>query len=306
MPSEFDYISWIRGRTRRDARVPIGIGDDTAAVAITPGRQALVTTDMLLEGIHFDRAACGARAVGRKAMAVNLSDMAAMAGVPIAAVVALALPRPVDTALAEALDDGLRACADEYGVVIAGGDTNASPNGLVVAVTLIGETTLRGAVRRGGARVGDTILVSGTLGGSILGKHLDFTPRVREALRLHECYELHAMIDLSDGLAADLGHILAESGCAAVLRAADIPISDASRRMADPLPPLEHALRDGEDFELLFTLAPDDARRLVREQPLPVPVCAIGEISSGSGIVLEQSDGVRVPLESAGYDHFRC
>jgi thiamine-monophosphate kinase len=169
-------------------------------------------------------------------------------------------------------------------------------------VTIIGETMPRGAVLRSGARPGDWLLVTGHLGGSILGKHLTFTPRVHEALRLHELADLHAMIDISDGLAADLGHICTESGCGAVLRAADIPISDEARRMADGRPPLDHALADGEDFELLFAVSPEDGRRLLAEQPVAgIRLVLIGECVE-KGLWLEQ-EGKRAPLEPRGWVH---
>ncbi|MBI3461904.1 MAG: thiamine-phosphate kinase [Planctomycetes bacterium] len=305
MTGEFAYISWVRQQTAGDARVPIGIGDDAAAVRLTSGRDALITTDMILEGVHFDLSRTTPRMVGRKAMAVNLSDIAAMAAVPVAAVVSVGLPGDLPQQSAEELYHGIRGLADEFSVALVGGDTNLSRSGLVVSITLVGETTQRGPVRRCDARPEDWILATGSFGGSIVGKHLEFTPRVREALALHERYDLHAMIDVSDGLAADLGHILEESNCGAVLRASKIPISDAARQMPGPVSPLDRALHDGEDFELLCTLAADDARRLLTEQPLGVPVSHIGFITAGRELVLEADDGSRRKLEPMGYDHFR-
>jgi thiamine-monophosphate kinase len=305
LQSEFAYIEWIRQQSRADRNVTIGIGDDTAALRLTPGREVLLTTDMILDGVHFDLAGTPPRLVGRKALAVNLSDIAAMAGVPVAAVASVALPRGFSRQAAEELYDGMRRLAEEFGVALVGGDTNASPAGLVVSVALVGETTERGAVRRSGARPGDWILATGSFGGSIRTKHLDFTPRMREALALHARYDLNAMIDVSDGLAADLGHILAESGCGAVLRAAAIPISDAARQIPGDKTALDHALTDGEDFELLFTLAAADAERLLAEQPLGVPLSHLGLISTDRELLLESPDGSRRRLELAGYDHFR-
>src|SRR5712672_3679532 len=220
---EFAYIDWLRRQTPPDPRVLIGPGDDTAALALTPGPPCLVTTDMLLEGSCFRLAEAGPRRVGRKAMAVNLSDIAAMAGVPVAAVVSVGLPRAGGRALAEELYLGLREVADAFDTAVVGGDTNTWDGPLVISVTLLGEETGRGPVTRRGAQPGDWLLVTGTLGGSIRGKHLDFTPRVREAQRLHELVELHAMIDVSDGLAADLHHVLTASGCGALLRTEAIP-----------------------------------------------------------------------------------
>src|SRR5262249_36214210 len=139
---------------------------------------------------------------------------------------------------------------------------------LVINVTVLGEASGRGPVRRSGAQPGDWLFVTGPLGGSIRGKHLTFTPRVREALALHQLTNLKAMIDISDGLAADLHHICKESDCGAVLRETAIPVADAARQMNDALLPLQHALGDGEDFELLFAVAPEEGRRLQDEQPL--------------------------------------
>jgi thiamine-monophosphate kinase len=301
---EFAFIRWLRSRTPGNARVLIGPGDDTAALRATPGRPLLVTTDMLLEGSCFLLSEAGPRAVGRKAIAVNLSDIAAMAGVPTAAVVSVGLPRVGGRELAEQLYEGMREAADAFATPIVGGDTNSWDGPLVVSVTLIGEATERGPVRRSGARVGNWVFVTGSLGGSILGKHLDFTPRIREALALHQAADLHAMIDVSDGLAADLYHVCEESNCGAVLRADAIPVADAARRLAERtgLPPLDHALADGEDFELVFTVAPEDGRRLLETQPISgITLAHIGEIVP-SGYWIEQG-GERRPLEPRGYVH---
>jgi thiamine-monophosphate kinase len=299
---EFAFIDWLRRRTPSTGRVLLGPGDDAALLAWPGGPGCLMATDMLLEGSCFLLAEAGPRRVGRKAMAVNLSDIAAMAGVPVAAVVSVGLPRHGGRALAEELYLGLREVADVFETAIVGGDTNSWDGPLVLNVTVLGEATPRGVVRRSGARVGDRLLVTGPLGGSILGKHLDFTPRVREALRLHEIVPLHAMIDVSDGLAADVGHLCAESGVGAVLRAAAIPIADAARTLKDGRPPLEHALGDGEDFELVFAVAPADARDLLDTQPVPgVTLVEIGECVA-EGLWLEQ-DGQRRPLPPTGYVH---
>lgn len=299
---EFAFIDWLRRRTPADARVLIGPGDDTAALRLTPGAPCLVTTDMLLEGSCFHVEEAGARQVGRKAMAVNLSDIAAMAGRPVAAVVSGGLPRHGGRALAEELYLGLRDVADAFNTAIIGGDTNSWDGPLVLSVTVIGEATERGPVRRSGARPGDWLLVTGPLGGSILGKHLTFTPRVREALLLHEQADLHAMIDISDGLAADLHHICEESHCGAVLRAESIPITPAAQGMNDGRSPLEHALGDGEDFELILAVAPGDAKRLLADQPIPgITLVHIGECVT-DGPWLEEN-GQRTPLPPRGYVH---
>jgi thiamine-monophosphate kinase len=306
---EFAFIDWLRQRTPAAERVLLGLGDDTAILRWPSGSNCLVTTDMLLEGSCFRLAdthpnspgAGTARQIGRKAMAVNLSDIAAMAGVPVAAVVSVGLPRKGGRALAEEVYLGLREMADAFNTAIIGGDTNSWDGPLVINVTLLGETTPRGAVCRKGARPGDQLLVTGSLGGSLLGRHLDFTPRIREALALHVAVDLHAMIDISDGLAADVAHLCAESGCGAVLHAEAIPITDAARAMADDRTPLEHALGDGEDFELVFAVASADAEMLLRSPPIP-GLTVIGECIAETGLWL-QENGRRRPLPALGYVH---
>jgi thiamine-monophosphate kinase len=299
---EFAYIDWLRQRTPSDSRVLVGPGDDTAVLRWTTGAPCLVTTDMLLEGSCFRLAEAGPRQVGRKAMAVNLSDIAAMAGKPVAAVVSVGLPRQGGRALAEELYLGLREMADAFDTVIVGGDTNSWDGPLSIAVTLLGEPTSGGPVCRSGARPGDWLLVTGPLGGSILGKHLTFTPRVREARELHSLADLHAMIDISDGLAADVNHLCEESQCGAVLRAEAIPVSAAAKSIHDGHTPLEHALTDGEDFELVFALPAADAQRLLQTQPISgITLTHIGECVE-QGLWLEENGG-RKPLEPRGYVH---
>src|SRR5262245_6308891 len=174
---EFDFIRWLRERTPAQAGVTVGPGDDCAVVSDSAGRPWLVTTDMLMDGVHFKLAEAGARRVGRKAMAVNLSDIAAMGGRPRWAVASLALPQGNGGALAEGLYLGLREAADAFGVALVGGDTNAWTGPLVISVTLIGEAGPQGPILRRGAKPGDWLIATGPFGGSIAGRHLDFTPR---------------------------------------------------------------------------------------------------------------------------------
>jgi thiamine-monophosphate kinase len=302
--AEFDYIRWLRGQTPAHARVSVGPGDDCAVVT-SSGSPWLVKTDMLLDGVHFHLAQAGPRRVGRKAMGVNLSDIAAMGGKPVAAVVSVALP--VGQAaklpdLAAELYAGLREQADRFNTAIVGGDTNSWNGGLVISVALLGEPGPQGPILRSGARPGDWLMVTGPLGGSILGKHLDFTPRIAEALELQKHCRVHAMLDISDGLAADVNHICEESGCGAVLVAERIPISDAAGQMNDAKTPLEHALGDGEDFELVFAVTPEDGRRLLANQPISgITLAWIGECVESS-LFLEER-GVRRPLAPLGFVH---
>ncbi|MBY0229332.1 MAG: thiamine-phosphate kinase [Gemmataceae bacterium] len=294
--SELAFIDWLRARTPAGERVLLGPGDDTALVRT--GSELLVTADMLLEGSCFTLegspiqvpgvAPASAFRVGRKAMAVNLSDIAAMAGVPLFAVVSVGLPRRGGRALAEELYRGMRDMADLFGVSIVGGDTNTWDGPLSINVTLLGEPGAGGVVRRKGARVGDRLFVTGPLGGSLAGHHLDFVPRVREALALAEAATLRAMIDLSDGLALDLSRLCAESGVGAVLRS--VP--------CNPGCSLEQALGGGEDFELLFAAAPVDVPAL---RATGVALHEVGE-AVASGLWLER-DGQREPLPALGYEH---
>lgn len=300
---EFDYIAWLRSRTPSDPRVLIGPGDDAAVLAPT-SRPMILTTDVLTDGVDFRLGEVEPRRVGRKAMKVNLSDIAAMAGRPTAALVGLVLPRSGGQKLAEELFLGLREVADEFQVAIVGGDTNSWDGALVISVTVIGEATERGVVARSGAKQGDSLLVTGPLGGSLLEHHFDFTPRVREALALHAAVDLHAMIDISDGLAADVNHIIEESGCGAVIFGDQVPISEAAKAMSrtSGKSPLQHALGDGEDFELVFAVSPADGERLVREQPIPgVVLTRIGECVE-SGLWLEENK-TRRPLAPTGWVH---
>jgi thiamine-monophosphate kinase len=300
---EFAFIDWVRKRTPPARQVLVGPGDD-AAVLERPGGPLLVTTDMLLDGSCFRLAEAGAERIGRKAIAVNLSDIAAMAGVPTAAVVSVGLPRSGGRELGEELYKGMRAIADEFKMPIVGGDTNTWDGPLAISVTVLGEAAVRGPVLRSGARVGDWIMVTGPLGGSILGHHLDFTPRVREALALHHLVGLHAAIDISDGLAKDLHHICEESRCGAVIVADAVPISAAAPELAktDGRPPLDHALGDGEDFELVFAVSAAAGERLLRDQPIAgITLHRIGEIVT-SGFWLEK-DGNRETLAPTGYEH---
>jgi thiamine-monophosphate kinase len=300
MSDEFDYIRWLRQRIPNDARVSIGIGDDAAALRLTPGLQTLVSTDMLMDGIDFRLAETDARLVGRKGLAVNLSDIAAMAGDPVAAVVSVALPVMGGRHLGEELFLGMRALAEEFHTALVGGDTNSWDGPLILSLAAIGEAAR--PVKRSGARPGDWLLITGPVGGSILGHHLRFVPRVREARRLAEEAEIHAMIDVSDGLAADLSHLCTESGCGAVLRAQSIPLAAEAFQASPSLSPLEHGLFDGEDFELVLAVEESAGRRLLAEQPVSgIKLIHIGDcIESGLWI---ESEGQRLPLEPRGFVH---
>lgn len=257
----------------------------------------LFAADMLLDGVHFRLHDMQPELIGRKALAVNLSDIAAMAGTPLAVTVSLAVPSGLDPQVPVRIMQGLTALAQEYDVAVCGGDTNVWPHPLVIDVAVIGEAHPQGAVLRSGARAGDEIFVTGPLGGTIEGKHLSFTPRLREAAWLREHYPVTAMIDLSDGLATDLRHVLTASGVGAVLFRDRIPVNkDPS---GSPYT-LEQALCGGEDFELCFTVDSATAEKIRQDTSWPgsLPV-HIGRITSDSGLRFE--DGTVIAWK--GYEH---
>jgi thiamine-monophosphate kinase len=303
VPHEFDYIAWIRDRITRSPRVPLGPGDDTALVTFPAPGECLVTVDMLMEGVDFTFPPATPRQAGRKALAVNLSDLAAMAGRPVAWLASVALPRSHGLSLGRELFEGMHELARAFDVPLAGGDTNTWNGPLVISITALGEPTGRGPVLRGGALPGDWIMVTGELGGSLAGRHLDFTPRVHEAMALHGAATLHAMIDLSDGLASDLRHILEESHVGAILDEAAIPVSASALAARDGRTSLEHALGDGEDFELLFTVSPEEGRALLARRPCDVRLTHVGEIISGGDCLLKTTQGAVVPLPEIGWKH---
>ena len=306
MSGEFDLIRWFRDRSTTGGSTVLGIGDDCAIVRPSPNAELLITTDMLMEGRHFLLCDASPADIGYKAMAVNLSDIAAMAGRPLAAVVAVALPKSGAIAIAHQLHAGLSEAARAYGVEIVGGDTNAWDGPLVVSVTLLGESVGRGAVRRSGARPGDLIFVTGPLGGSLLGRHLRPTPRLNEALAINEAIPIHAMIDVSDGLASDLSHILEESGgLGAILDERAIPIHPDAFELSrsGSRTPLDHALSDGEDFELCLVVHPTDAERLLGQAP--VPLFQVGRIVEAGRLSLESETGELRLVDIAGFDHLR-
>jgi thiamine-monophosphate kinase len=304
--SEFRLIESFRAAIGEAPHVLTGIGDDAAVVA-RPDGLVLLAADMLLEGVHFDLATATPFQVGRKVLAVNLSDIAAMAGRPKYALVSLALPRQLQDKsggdFTKQLFEGLHSLANEFDTVIVGGDTNSWDGPVVVNVAVTGEVPSGTAVTRSGAKPGDWIFVTGSLGESIAGHHLDFTPRVNEALALRDDCTINAMIDVSDGLVADLYHILEESQVGATLDGSKIPISEAAASTTDNRSPLEHALGDGEDFELLFTVSAEDGQRLVTNNPLAIPLSHIGEIVVGDFCRLREESGNEIALSRLGWSH---
>ena len=315
--SESLLIDWLRrqGGDTSEA-VTVGIGDDMAVLRL-PDQPVLITTDVTLEGVHFETPSSGGvtyRQVGHKAMCRSLSDCAAMASVPVAAVVAVALSNEMSMEAAKELYQGIQDAGKRFSCPVVGGDTTSWDGKLAVTVSMLsraeGEPVLRST-----AKVGDAILVTGDLGGSRQGKHLDFEPRVKEALQLREMVELHAMIDISDGLGIDLDHICEASGVGAIVDEVSVPLSNAARKLEDPL---GAALSDGEDFELLLCVSPSDADRLLGEwkQCSKLRLNCIGQIiDSASELVrsiegagrlyLRKSNGSIESLAARGWEHFQ-
>lgn len=300
---EFQLIDWIRQHSMRHLQVPVGIGDDAALLVPTLGEEVIVTTDMLMDGRHFLVGQAAPELIGRKALAVNLSDIAAMAGRPLAAFISWALPRHGGRELAQSLYSGIADLAQTFDVAIAGGDTNSWDGPLVISITLVGETVGGRRILRSGARPGDWIFVTGPVGGSLLsGRHLMLTPRVREALDLTQRVQVSAMLDLSDGIASDLRHILSQSGVGATLDADSIPIHADVDHALSNTERLRRALTDGEDFELLFTTSPADGELLLDHSPREWKPIRIGVIDHQPGCRW-RLNGKTESLPRGGWEH---
>ena len=289
MAGEFDFIDWVRQQQKSTARVLLPAGDDLAILRWATEDLLLVGVDQVLDGVHFDSGIHPPRAIGRKVMNRNLSDCAAMGCLPTAAVTAVAVPHGSGDELLKELYIGMRDAAAKYDCVIVGGDTGSWPGKLVVTVTILGRSEGVQPVTRRGAKPGDGLFVSGPLGGSIHGRHMTFEPRVTLGRQLAKA-GVTSMIDLSDGLSRDLRHICSQSGVGATIEAAAIPIHpDAVQTSRSPL---DRALHDGEDYELLFTGAGDFGPDAIR----------IGTIHAEAGIWINDGSH-KQSLEPLGWEH---
>ena len=332
---EFGLISRFQSRLKyRSSQVIKGIGDDCAILSLDNGNYQILTTDALVETVHFDLKTHTPEQLGWKTLAVNISDIAAMGGQPKFAVLSVGIPSSTPLDFLDRFYKGLDQASQKYKVALVGGDTVASPKHLFINLALLGETFKKKVFTRSGAQPGNRIFVTGTLGDSALGlkilksprkkwkgsesqkkhcvlRHLKPEPRVETARWLAESkYRVTSMIDVSDGLTQDLGHILAAGKIGADLQKSAIPISKPLLKYSviNGLTPLTLALGGGEDYELLFTLAPEDVNNLEKESITKVdpPVTQIGVITTGKGIRLISEDGRSETLQRPmGFNHFK-
>ena len=304
--NEFELIARLAKSLPANTSVVTGAGDDCAVLDFrVPEKLILFKTDAVVEGVHFTKNTPPER-IGRKALARCLSDIAAMSGTPVAALVTLGLPEKFEPEFVAQIYDGLNALAEKTGVAIVGGETTTNPGRIFISIALLGTVPRGKQILRSGAKVGDAIFVTGELGGSLAEKHLEFEPRLDEARWLAEHFSIHAMIDLSDGLAGDLRHILKSSGVGAELLKSAVPISREAMLQSQKKPPFAAALTDGEDFELLFTIAGEDAVKLLdawKKEFSRLKLSCIGKIASKEGVIIRDKTGSH-ELNANGYVHF--
>jgi thiamine-monophosphate kinase len=302
--SEDTFLAWLRQRLPSSgADVLVGSGpDDCAVIDFAQPTQLAISTDTIVEGTHFS-GGDEPRLIGWKAMAAALSDLAASGCTPGWGLISAAVGRGRGEEWLKSLAEGMIACAEKYGLAIVGGDT-VSAGLTCLTVTVMGKPFGASAILRSGAQVGDVVAVTGTLGGSISGRHLRVEPRFAEIEKIIALASPHACMDISDGLSLDLSRLTRESGCGARIFVDRIPVSDAARDLSAQTgrTPLSHALEDGEDFELLFTLPPDRWEFLNDKWNLETPLTEIGEIVS-SGLTLVAADGAEKILVPGGYTH---
>ncbi|MCX7871838.1 MAG: thiamine-phosphate kinase [Verrucomicrobiae bacterium] len=309
--NELELIESIKPLLPTNESIIVGAGDDCAVLnSGLTDKWLLFKTDAVVEGVHFTGDAAPQK-VGHKALGRCLSDIAAMGGKPTAALVTLGLPKTFSTAYIQSIYSGMALLAGKYNVAIAGGETTTSPERIIISVSLLGMVEKKHCVLRKGAKPGDAIFVTGELGGSIEGKHLEFEPRINEASWLVQNFKPNAMIDISDGLATDLRHITVEHGLGAELLASAIPISRVAKKRSlqrsAEKPALTAALTDGEDFELLFTISSTLAVSLVdawKKQFPDLQLSCIGKVLPEMGFKIRTKNGI-FDITEHGYIHFQ-
>jgi thiamine-monophosphate kinase len=303
--SEDAIVEWFARQSKLSkSEFPIGIGDDMAEVRLGPDTTVLITTDMLTEGVHFELEKCTLEQAAYKAIAVSISDCAAMATLPTAAVVSVAMPKEFGQEELKRLYTGIASACKKYGCELVGGDITSwkSKGPFVISAAMLSRPAVGKPIQRSGARAGDCICVTGELGGSDSGRHLEFEPRVKEALKIASMVEVHSMIDISDGLSSDLNRICSASGAGAIIEEEKIPISKPASRKVNPL---ESALNDGEDFELLFTLSEEECETLLGQWNMETGISCIGSIGDSGKMEIKMSNGDIKELKAGGYDHLR-
>ncbi len=301
--TEDQITDWFAAQRKLSSKdFPIGIGDDMAQVQVGKGTSVFITIDMLLDGVHFDLRKATLQQVGYKAIAVSLSDCAAMAVLPVAAVVSVALPKGFTEKELKQFHEGIIKAADKYNCALVGGDITSwrSEEPFAITVAMLGKAAANKPLKRSGAKPGDIICVTGSLGGSSQGKHLCFEPRVNEAIEIASIAEINAMIDISDGLSSDLNRICRQSRVGALINAGQIPVSTEARKTKEPL---ESALNEGEDFELLFTLAEKEFNKLIKRWDRSLPITKIGTVTNTGKMQIQTAGGKLQDLQPAGYEH---
>ncbi len=291
---EFGLIERIAKKIKCDKSVICGVGDDAAVLSYTRDKYLLFTTDMLIEGVHFRRKDVSFAQIGRKALAVNISDIAAMGGIPKYAVVSAGFPKNISLRAVDEIMRGAHTLAEEFGINIVGGDTVRAKS-IVLCISLMGEVKKRNLTLRSGAKAGDLIFVSGNLGGSRRLKQFNFIPRLKEAQRIVERFRPTALMDISDGLASDLQRITGQSKVGAVIFEELIPLSRGAS--------LRQALYEGEDFELLFTMSLDSARKLYKKDKFPI-TCIGKIVERKRGLAIIDKKAKVHSLRQKGFRHF--
>lgn len=309
--NEFDLIEKIKKKIPRSLQGNIPIGDDAGMMTPPAGHDLVWTNDVMVDGVDFRMDSLAPELVGRKALAINLSDLAAMGAKPLGFLISIGIPHRVEEKWILRFYDGLIDMAKEYKVACVGGDiTKASE--FFVSIALAGVARGREVTLRSNAKPGDWLGVTGGLGGSIQSHHFSFTPRLRESQFLVKNFKPTSMMDISDGLIQDLGHLLKASRVGAWLELGEIPISKDAVQLSqrNPMHALERACTDGEDFELLFTVSPRMKSKLEkawRKQFPKIPLSWIGKVEKQKGIrySLQGKKITKLPFNSKGFQHFK-